>query len=257
MVVTWPFLHFERLFLQQRKNGSEESKARYSLVSWADIVIFQQQMTIVQSRWEETIFHESLMFLHVLGVRHWLLSVLDQLFKDFCMSNSLGSDNVSLQNKGKVCLQPEEEQIVSPHSSQSKEKVCLLPIIKDVGSPSSVFLSCHVSLCVQESFGTHYIILGELGFRERAQYFSYSGYCYSYEQYIVLCLWSMRLMSSNSINETMVGLIVHLQLGKNVRSLTVFDTGIYSLQQKWREGNGCERNLIGFGNKRRKVLNLK
>lgn len=80
---------------------------------------------------------------------------LDQLFKDFCMSNSLGSDNVSLQNNGKVCLQPEEEQIVSPHSSQSKEKVCLLPIIKDVGSPSSVFLSCHVSLCVQESFGTH------------------------------------------------------------------------------------------------------
>lgn len=80
------------------------------------------------------------MFLHVLGLRHWLLSVLDQLFKDFCMSNSLGSDSVSLQNKGKVCLQPEEEQIVSPHSSQSKEQVCLLPIIKDVGSPSPVFL---------------------------------------------------------------------------------------------------------------------
>lgn len=77
-----------------------------------------------------------------------IVFVLDDFFKEVCLVNTLGSQNVSLQCKGQACL---------------------LPLKKYVGSLSLEFLSVHSPLCKWVSWGPLGVTLQELGLRELVQ----------------------------------------------------------------------------------------
>lgn len=125
----------------------------------------------LQACWE-IILHVSLARLHILQAEALISSVLNCLFQDTCIKNSLGGQRQYVPQEQKAGLFTIQDKNVSFYG---KGQVDLLRIIKDLG-----FLSYNATQCICSCHPALFhipLVRNEARNRHKG---SYSGYCYCY-----------------------------------------------------------------------------